>query len=282
MPTTLIIGGSGKVARHLTRLLSNPPPGAASTQVHPPVAHTVYSIIRDASQSDALTALGAIPLVQSIESASVADLAATMRRVQPDFVVWAAGAGAGAPPERTLAVDRDGAIKVMDALAAAADAEAADAAGAPTGGLAARRLLLVSAVDVRDRATRPVPTWYTPADTALSERMWGVIGHYMQAKLAADRELRAGNARRRLAYTIVRPGGLGEGAGAGRVRAGHVGVVGMIPREDVASAVVACMNEPRTVGLAIDFIGDGAGGADIVQAVERVASEREDSFEGYY
>ncbi|KAL2887061.1 UPF0659 protein [Ceratocystis lukuohia] len=276
MPTTLIFGGSGKVARHLTRLLVTPTGAVAGA---PKAQHTVYSIIRDPAQSSALTDLGATPLVQSIESATVAELAATIQKVNPDFVVWSAGAGAGSSPERTQAVDRDGAIKVMDALAAARPAGSTDTAADD---MAARRFIIVSAVDIRDRTNKPEPVWYTEADSTMSTRVWGAIGKYMEAKLGADRSLYTDNARRRLAYTIVRPGGLSDDPGTGKVRAGRVGLVGFIPREDVARTVVACIENPQTVGLAIDFLGEGEGAEPLEQAVERVARERVDCFEGFY
>lgn len=101
MPTTLIFGGSGKVARCLTKLLrsQNPP-------------WTVYSIIRSQEQFSSLKELGAEPIVQSIEESSVSDLSATISKSNPDVIVWSAGAGGKGGPHRTDAVDRVGAIKV--------------------------------------------------------------------------------------------------------------------------------------------------------------------------
>jgi nucleoside-diphosphate-sugar epimerase len=268
MPKTIIFGGSGKVARHLATAL---------TSATPP--HSVISVIRNPDQSASLSALGASPLVQSIEDSSIADLRAVLEREAPDNVVWSAGAGGG-DPARTLAVDRDGAIKVMDAIAAATYTTT------DTGVESPKRFVMVSAVDVRDRDNKPVPEWYTDADKERSDKGWGAIGVYMKAKLAADAELVRGNETRRLRYTIVRPGGLTTEPGAGRVQAGKVGIVESISREDVARTVAAVLNNDKTIGLAFDVVGPGEGeakqGLPIEEAVEKVASERDDTFEGYY
>jgi nucleoside-diphosphate-sugar epimerase len=266
MPRTLIFGGNGKVARHLAAaLLSATPP------------HAVVSVIRNPEQAASLAALGATPLVHSIEAASVADLRAVLERERPDYVVWAAGAGAGSDPARTLAVDRDGAVKVMDALAAAAYTT-------DQGAASPKRFVAVSAVDVRDRENRPAPSWYTPDDAALSDRVWGAIGTYMQAKLGADTALVRGNAERGLRYTIVRPSGLTQDAGVGRVRAGRApGIAASVSREDVARTVAAVLENDGTVGLAFDVVGTAEGeGGEIADEVRRVAAAREDAFEGYY
>jgi len=72
--TILILGGSGRVALHLTRLLLTR-------------GDTVHSLIRNPSQASTLTSLGAKPIVQSLEDSSVADLAATFTQLKPDVVV---------------------------------------------------------------------------------------------------------------------------------------------------------------------------------------------------
>jgi len=207
MPNTLIFGGSGKVARHLTRLLVKNE------------GHTVYSVIRNPDQKESLAALGANPIVQSIETSTTTDLTLLIQSVSPTTVVWAAGAGGG-DPERTKAVDNEGAIRSMDATAAAG----------------VRRYIIVSALDVRDRSLA-VPEWYDDADRQRSDRVWSAIGPYMAAKLAADRSLVSENERRKLDYTIVRPGGLSEEPGVGTVSAGKIHLSPTIPREDVAAFV---------------------------------------------
>lgn len=248
--TTLIFGGSGKVARHITRLL-------AQTE-----SHTVHSIIRKAEQSASIYELGGKPIVQSIEDSSVEDMAATIKSTHANNVIWSAGAGGGSA-ERTRAVDRDGAIRCMDAAALAG----------------VKRFVLVSAVDVRDREGRPEPEWYDDGDRERSDGMWKAIGAYMEAKLAADRSLVTENGRRGLDYTIVRPGRLSEDESTGKVDAGKVHLAAGIPREDVAKVVVEVLKQPETIGLAFDVVG---GKTAIQQAVADVAKGKIDTFEGRY
>jgi nucleoside-diphosphate-sugar epimerase len=141
-----------------------------------------------------------------------------------------------------------------------------------------KRFVLVSAVDVRDRALPP-PQWYGAADRDRSDRVWAAIGPYMTAKFEADKELRMGNARRGLEYTIVRPGGLTLKPGTGKVAAGKVSLGNGISREDVAMVVIECLKNRGTIGLAFDVVG---GETDIQKAIQDVADHRIDCFEGYY
>lgn len=256
MSTTLIFGGSGRVARQLTKLLASEP-GA-----------TIHSVIRSDSQSPELRALGATPLVASIEESTAEQLTSTIERASPDAVVWAAGAGGKGPPERTVKVDYEGAVRAMDAFAAAKT-------GKP------KRFIMVSALDVRDREGKPVPSWYTAEDVKASDKGWAALPAYYKAKLDADKELVTGNAKRGLEYTIVRPGLLSDEAGQGKVRAGKVGHGGSISREDVASVVVAALKNKDTIGLAFDVL-NGDGAVSVTDAVAKVAQNKEDCFEGYY
>lgn len=250
MPTALIFGGSGKVARCLTTILVK----------H---SYTVHSIIRNATQSESLASLGAHPIVQSIETATPDSLATTIRSVNPSVLIWAAGAGGG-DPGRTVSVDQDGAIKAFDAAVLAG---------------CTKRFILVSALDVRDREGRPAPEWYDDSDRERSEKVWGFIGPYMKAKLNADREFVQGNGRRGLEWTIVRPGGLTNEKGAGKVSAGKVRLNAVISREDVAEVVWRCIEEDGTKGLAFDVAG---GETDIAEAIKYVPDNRIDTFAGRY
>ncbi|KAL9092824.1 MAG: hypothetical protein Q9165_004242 [Trypethelium subeluteriae] len=249
MPTTLIFGGSGKVARQLTRQLVSQ-------------SHTVHSIIRNPTQVSEIQSLGAKPIVQSVEESSVSQLASTIKQVSPEVVVWSAGAGGG-NPERTKTVDEEGAIKSFDACTEAG----------------VKRYIIVSAVDVRDRNKNSYPEWYDEESKKRSDSVWDRIGVYMEAKLRADRNLRTQNGHRELKYTIVRPGGLSNEPGTGKVAAGKVGLGTMVSREDVATVVVECIKNDGTIGLAFDVVG---GETPIQQAVKEVVDSHVDTFEGQY
>ncbi|KAF2160938.1 hypothetical protein M409DRAFT_28544 [Zasmidium cellare ATCC 36951] len=250
MANTLIFGGSGKVARHITRLL------AAE-------GHNVYSIIRKPEQQDDVKSLGGKPILQSIEDSSVDDMVKTIKETKPSTIIWAAGAGGGSP-DRTKAVDNEGAIRSMDATAKA--------------GLT-KRYIIISAVDVRDRENKPEPEWYNDGDRDRSNKVWNAIGPYMSAKLTADTSLVTQNSRRGLEYTIVRPGGLSQDPATGKVAAGKVHLNNMIPREDVAAFVVEVLKNDGTKGLAIDVVG---GETPIRDAVAEVVRGKVDTFEGRY
>jgi uncharacterized protein YbjT (DUF2867 family) len=103
MSRIALIGGHGKVALLVEPLL------AAD-------GHEVSAIIRNPDHAPQVEATGATPVVADIETLDTAGL--TELLVGHDVVVWSAGAGGGSP-ERTYAVDRDAAIRSMDAAAAA-------------------------------------------------------------------------------------------------------------------------------------------------------------------
>lgn len=75
MATTLIFGGSGKVARHITRLL------AAEGQ-------TVHSIIRNPDQRAEIEKIGGTPIVQSIEDSTTEDFVKTIQSTKPNTIIW--------------------------------------------------------------------------------------------------------------------------------------------------------------------------------------------------
>ncbi|PWC03445.1 NAD(P)H-binding protein [Agromyces badenianii] len=99
MARIVIIGGHGKVALRLERLLAER-------------GDQVDAIIRNPDHAADVTAAGANPVVADIEQLDVDGLAELLSG--HDAVVWSAGAGGG-NPERTDAVDRDAAIRSMTA-----------------------------------------------------------------------------------------------------------------------------------------------------------------------
>ncbi len=97
-----IVGGHGKIALLLTKLLS-----ARGDQV--------TSIIRNPEHTTDVEAAGAVARLADVEHMDAEQIASVVADHQA--VVWAAGAGGGSP-ERTYAVDRDAAIATVDAARA--------------------------------------------------------------------------------------------------------------------------------------------------------------------
>jgi len=248
MPSVLIFGGSGKIAKFITESLVQK-------------GYQVSSVIRREEHIPSLRELGATPILQSIESASVSELASTIRTSAPDIVIFAAGAGLRAfeDPNLSLVVDRDAAIRVFDAMVEA-------------GGT--KRLITISTMDARNRE-KAAPSWYTEVDRKGSDELWGMLPVYMKAKYEADKDLVEGNGKRGLEYTVVRSTWYGNGERMGKIRAGLAGIEPRISREDVADVLVVCVENPATVGCVFEISG---GEVPLQDAVKKVAEEKVDSF----
>ncbi|MBM9469079.1 SDR family oxidoreductase [Nakamurella leprariae] len=193
------------------------------------------SLVRKPEHDADVIAVGAHPQRFDLESGTADELAGIVRGA--DAVVFAAGAGPNSGAARKDTVDR---------AAAALLADAAEQAGV-------RRYLMVSAIGV-DRTELP---------TGQGE-VWDA---YVSAKQRADEDLRG----RDLDWTIVRPGGLTDTSGTGRVTLAAQTEMGPVPREDVAAVLVALLDEPGTAHLSLDLVG---GDLPIVQAVQEVQSAR--------
>ena len=149
-----------------------------------------------------------------------------------DAIVFAAGAGPGSGAERKKTVDLGAAVKLIDA---------AQATGV-------RRYVIVSSIGAHDPSSASGP-----------------MRPYLEAKHEADERLMASA----LDWTIVRPGGLTDDPGTGKVDLStEMGSRKNIPREDVAAILAACLATPETIGLAFEaFSGD----QDIELAVRALA-----------
>ncbi|MEA2362754.1 MAG: hypothetical protein QOD71_1899 [Thermoleophilaceae bacterium] len=211
----VIAGGHGKVARRLARLL---------------VARgdTVFGLIRKREHVDDLRADGSEPVLIDLEKAGPEEVAEAVKGA--DAVVFAAGAGPGSGPERKLTVDRDGAIKLL---------EAARSAGVP-------RYVMISSVGAEN-----------PPDDD------DVFSVYLRAKAEADAVLVASDRE----WTIVRPGFLTDDPGTGRVRIQTEPIREQVPRDDVAAVLAAVLHEPRSVRLTIYAV---AGEEPIEQALAKI------------
>lgn len=106
-----------------------------------------------------------------------------------------------------------------------------------------RRYVMVSAIS----AGRP-DEWSEP------------MRPYYEAKAEADRRLEESG----LEYTIVRPGGLTDDPGTGRVTVGTGLGYGDIPRDDVAAVLFAVLGTPGSVGKTFELVSGDTPVGDAV------------------
>lgn len=218
MSRIAIVGGHGKVALHLTQVLAE-------------AGHSVSAIIRNPLQSDDVSRAGATPVVLDVEQASTQDF--TTAFAGHDAVVWSAGAGGG-NPARTWAIDRDAAIRSMDA--------ARDAG--------VDRYVMVSYFGAS--LDHGVP----------SDNPFFV---YAEAKAAADEYLRGTV----LSWTILGPGTLTLKPATGLIDVGVEAAGGRVSREDVALVGASVLERPATAGMFIQF---NNGTTPIDEALDELTS----------
>jgi uncharacterized protein YbjT (DUF2867 family) len=188
----------------------------------------VVALIRNPAHDEDVRRAGAEPAVVDLEHTSVDGVAQAVAGC--DAVVFAAGAGPGSGPERKETMDYGGAAKLI---------EAAKQAGV-------RRYLIVSSVGANPEA---------PGDDTFSV--------YLRAKGRADDAVRASG----LDWTVVRPGGLTNDAGRGRVTLGDRVPRGRVTRDDVAAVLAAALDSPNAIGKTVDLVG---GDTPIAQAVAAI------------
>lgn len=200
MSRIVVIGGHGKVALHLARILTER-------------GDEVTSVFRNPDHADDVAATGARPVVADIEQLDTAALAGLL--AGHDAVVFSAGAGGG-NPARTYAVDRDAAIRTIDAA----------------GHAGVRRFVMVSYFGAR-------PDHDVPQDNSFFP--------YAEAKAAADAHLRASD----LDWTVLGPGRLTLEPPTGRITVGEP--KGEVSRADVAQVVAAALSDDSTIRRSIEF-----------------------------
>ncbi|EWS99774.1 NAD-dependent dehydratase [Intrasporangium oryzae NRRL B-24470] len=206
MSRVIVIGGHGKVA-----LLTAPLLVAAG--------HEVRGVIRNLHHGDDVRASGAEPVIADVEHLSIEGIAEVMAGC--DVVVWSAGAGGG-NPNRTYAVDRDAAIRSMDA---------ADLAGID-------RYVMVSYFGAG-------PDHGVPQDNPFFD--------YASAKTTADAHLMTTD----LAWTILRPSTLTHDEPTGRIESGPGVVAGHVSRGNVALVIAAVIAHPETTSRRVIAFNDG-------------------------
>ncbi|MFI1991745.1 SDR family oxidoreductase [Actinoplanes sp. NPDC020271] len=210
----LVVGGHGKVALLLLPLLVG-------------AGHQVSAVFRNPEHTPEIAGTGADPLVADVERLDVGELAELFGG--HDAIVWSAGAGGGSP-ERTYAVDRDAAIRSMEAAALAG----------------IRRYVMVSYFGSQIDHGIPEDSGFFP---------------YAEAKAAADAHLE----RTDLDWTILGPSRLTLDPPTGRIEtAGQGATAGSVSRADVAAVIARTLEEPATIRRTIRF---NAGATAIADAL---------------
>ena len=188
-------------------------------------------LIRNPAHVTDVRKAGAEPVVCDLEAASASDV--TVLLSGADAVGFAAGAGPGRGAPRTDSVDRAASVLMADA---------AEQAGV-------RRFVQVSSMGA-GQPPRPG-----------TDEVWAA---YITAKTAAEADLRG----RDLDWTILRPGGLTDAPGTGRIRLAPPPVPsGTVPRADVAAVIAALLDEPGTRHQTLELTGGDSPVATAVHSI---------------
>lgn len=211
----LVVGANGQIGKHLVELIQN------SEEL------SVRAMVRKQEQADEL-------IKKDIE-AVVGDLEGSVEELQKvvegtDAIVFTAGSGGSTGSDKTLLIDLDGAVKVM---------EAAEKAGV-------KRFVMVSAHQANNREN-----WHSS------------LKPYYAAKHYADKMLMHSS----LDYTIIRPGGLLNEDSTNKIQAGEKLERGAIPRADVAKTIIAVIKNNQTIHKSFDLI---TGETPIEEAIDKI------------
>ena len=147
-----------------------------------------------------------------------------------DAVIFAAGSGGNTGDEKTIAVDQNGAKNIIDE--------------AKNQGV--KRFVMLSSMG-----------------TDAPEQGPEGLQLYLRAKAIADEYLKQSN----LQYTIVRPGTLSNDQATGKIDINNdiEDKSQTIPRADVATVLVECLNEEATIGKTFEML---AGETEIEKAIK--------------
>jgi len=195
-----IAGANGQIGQHLLREMADS-------------GHEARALVRHPDQGPELQRLGA---TETVLGDLEHDCSEAMRGC--DAVIFTAGSGPHTGPDKTIDVDQDGAIRLVDTARA----------------MGITRFIMVSSM----RAEEP-------------EKGPEKIRHYLWAKHNADEHLKNSG----LNYTIVRPGRLTDDDGSGKVAvSARLEEFGMIPRQDVARVLLAVLDADNTSNCVFDVV----------------------------
>lgn len=178
--------------------------------------HEARALIRHPEQGPDLQQLGA---TETVLGDLEHDCSEAMKGC--DAVIFAAGSGPHTGPDKTIDVDQNGAVQLIDTARA----------------MGIKRFIMVSSMGAGAPESGPEK-----------------LRPYLRAKHSADEHLK----RSGLTYTIVRPGRLTNDEGTGKVAVSEkLDGGGKIPRADVASVLLAVLDSDTTANRVFE-VASGA------------------------
>ncbi len=208
-----IAGANGQIGQHLLREMADSD-------------HEARAMVRHQDQGPELQQLGA---TETVLGDLEQDCSEAMRGC--DAVIFTAGSGPHTWPDKTIDVDQDGAIRLVDTARA----------------MGIKRFIMVSSMRAEEPDKGPEK-----------------LRHYLWAKHNADEHLKNSG----LDYTIVRPGQLTNEEGTGKVRVSpRLDEFDKIPRQDVARVLLAVLDSDTTTNRVFDVV---SGDTTIPEAISSV------------
>jgi uncharacterized protein YbjT (DUF2867 family) len=209
----LVVGATGKTGKLVVELLLEED-------------HYVVAMVRDKGQLTEMNKMGAKPILSDLEF----DVGFAVEGM--DAVIFAAGSGPGTGPDKTRAVDQDGAIKLIEAC--------------EKNGVERFIMLSAKGVDKPEEGPEKLKT-------------------YLHAKKNADDRLIKSN----INYTIIRAAPLNDKEEKGTVTVGKnlENSVGDISRIDIARIIANSLENPNTYRKVIEVVGGVQPIDDALKAV---------------
>jgi len=195
-----IAGANGQIGQLLLRAMADSD-------------HEARALIRHPEQGPDLQQLGA---TETVLGDLEHDCSEAMKGC--DAVIFAAGSGPHTGPDKTIDVDHNGAVQLIDTARA----------------MGIKHFIMVSSMGAGAPESGPEK-----------------LRPYLRAKHGADEHLK----RSGLTYTIVRPGRLTNDEGTGKVAVSEkLEGVGKIPRADVASVLLAVLDSATTANRVFEVV----------------------------
>ena len=199
MERVLVVGATGHTGKRVIEILNN------SNTFEP------YAMIRKEDQRQMFEDMDVETVLADLEK----DVTETVQGM--DKVIFAAGSGGKTGEEKTIAIDQNGAIKMIDAAKQAK----------------VKKFVMLSSMG---------------ADNPEANKDLKV---YLEAKYKADEHLKSSG----LTYTILRPGALTDDLGLAKVKlAEKLNESGEISRDDVAFLLVMSLADPLVKNKTIEAL----------------------------